>query len=499
MTSHVPSAARGAPPPEGGPPEHRRTKIICTLGPSCDSLQMIEALVVAGMNVARVNFSHGKREEHGARIAWVREAARRHRRAVAVLQDLTGPRVRIGDVQGGRVRLADGAAVRLTNREILGTAERLPTSYHELPRAVRPGDGILLDDGQLRLRVQVVDGEEVVCRVEQGGLLRSNKGMNLPGVEMAAPSLTPKDAEDVHFGLRNGVDLIALSFVRRGADVDALRSLVAEAGASSPIIAKLEKPQALDNLEEILSASDGVMIARGDLGVEIPPERVPILQKKIIERANAAKKLVIVATQMLNSMTEHPRPTRAETSDVSNAIFDGTDAVMLSSETASGRFPVEAVEVMDRIIRAAEDHQLEKGLLGIHAVEKNLTFTDAICDAACFAALETDARMIACFTQSGRTAAVLSKYRPPIPIVALSPFESARNAMAALWGVEPHVMEIPDNIDRLIGQLERRLLEERLASRGDTVVIVCGAPLDLPGRTNLVKLHTVGDARHHLT
>jgi pyruvate kinase len=499
MIREATSASPVAEAPERHLREPRRTKIVCTLGPSCDSPARVEALVAAGMDVARLNFSHGVREEHRARLERVREAARRANRAVAVLQDLTGPRIRIGDVQGGRVRLVVGGLVRLTNRELLGTAERLPTSYRDLPRAVRSGDAILLDDGLLTLRVEQVAGDEVVCRVEQGGVLRSHKGINLPGVEVATPPLTAKDAEDVRFGLKHGVDLVALSFVRRAADLETLRSLIAEAGASAPVIAKLERQQALENLDEILAASDGVMIARGDLGVETPPERVPILQKQIIERANAAKKLVIVATQMLNSMTEHPRPTRAETSDVSNAIFDGTDAVMLSSETATGKYPVEAVEMMDRIIRAAEAHQLEKGLLGVRPLEKDRTFTDAICSAACFAAQETGARLIACFTQSGRTAAVLSKYRPRIPIVALSPFESARNAMAALWGVEPHVMEIPDNIDRLIDRLERRLLEEGLASRGDSVVIVCGAPLDLPGRTNLLKLHTVGDVRHHLT
>jgi pyruvate kinase len=496
-----PTASPVSPPEtvEAALREPRRTKIVCTLGPAVDSVRRIEALIAAGMDVARLNFSHGTRDDHRARVGWVREAARRSDRVVAILQDLTGPRLRLGDVQGGRVRLTAGAEVRLTNREMLGTAERLPTSYRDLSRTVEAGDLILLDDGLMSLRVEGVDDEDVVCRVVQGGVLRSHKGMNLPGVEVATPSLTPKDAEDVRFGLENGVDLIALSFVRRAADVEALRRLIAEAGAVTPVIAKIERSQALENLDEILAASDGVMIARGDLGVEIAPERVPILQKEIIERANAAKRLVIVATQMLNSMTEHPRPTRAETSDVSNAIFDGTDAVMLSSETASGKYPVEAVQVMDRIVRAAEAHQLERGLLGAHAVERNLTFTDAICDAACFAALETNARLIAVFTQTGRTPGVLSKYRPPIPIAAFSPYEACRNTMAAQWGVQPYVMEIPDNIDRLIERLERRLLEERLAAKGDTVVIVCGAPLDVPGRTNLLKLHTLGDVAHHLT
>jgi pyruvate kinase len=477
----------------------RRAPIICTLGPSSDSPARIEALIEAGMNVARLNFSHGTRAEHAARIERVREIADRRNRAVALLQDLTGPKIRIGDVQGGRVRLVPGARVHLTNEEVLGTAERLPTTYHDLPGDVAAGDEILLDDGRLKLRVEEIAGGEVACRVVEGGLLTSHKGINVPGVEVATPSMTRKDEEDVRFGLERGVDYFALSFVRRAADVAGLKALIAGLGKDVPVIAKLEKPQAIEHLDEILEASDGVMIARGDLGVEIPPEQVPIIQKEIIERANAAKKLVIVATQMLNSMTEHPRPTRAETSDVSNAIFDRTDAVMLSSETASGKYPVEAVEMMDRIIRAAEAHQLEKGTLGIHAVEKNLTFTDAICDAACNAAVETGAKLIACFTQSGRTPALLSKYRPPIPIVALTPFEQTRTRMAMLWGVQPCVMEIPDNIDRLIARLERRLLEEELVGRGDTVVIVCGAPLDRPGRTNLLKLHRVGDVEHHLT
>lgn len=477
----------------------RRTKIICTLGPSSNSPKRIEALIEAGMNVARLNFSHGKREEHAARMRRLREIAVRRRTAVAVLQDLTGPRIRVGDVQNGKVRLSAGALVRLTNEEALGTEERLPTSFHDLPQSVTPGDEVLLDDGNLSLRVEQIAGSEVVCRVLRGGVLRSYKGINLPGVEVATPALTAKDREDARFGLEHDVDGIALSFVRRAADVEELKALIAESGKSVPVIAKLERPRALENLDEILAAFDGVMIARGDLGVEVAPERVPIIQKEIIERAAEAKKLVIVATQMLSSMTEHPQPTRAETSDVSNAIFDATDAVMLSSETASGKYPVEAVEVMDRIIRAAEAHQLEKGWLGFHALGKNLTFTDAVCDAACYAALETNAKLIACFTQSGKTAALLAKYRPAMAIAAFSPFESAVRQMAMLWGVEPYVMEIPDNIDRLIASLERRLLLEGVAQKGDTVVIVCGAPLDLPGRTNLLKLHTIGDVQHHLT
>jgi pyruvate kinase len=477
----------------------RRTKIICTLGPATDSPERIEALIRAGMDVARLNFSHGTRDEHAARIERVRKVAGRFRRPVALLQDLAGPKIRLGDVRGGRVWLAEGAVVRLTNDEVLGTPELLSTTYYDLPNDVAEGDEILLDDGLLRLEVLAVEGREVACRVTEGGVLKPHKGINLPGVEVTTPSMTRKDEEDVRFGLEHGVDYIALSFVRRAADIEALKKLIAEAGRSVPVIAKLEKPQAIESLDEIFAACEGVMIARGDLGVEIPLENVPVLQKQIIERANAARKLVIVATQMLNSMTEHSRPTRAETSDVSNAIFDATDAVMLSSETASGKYPIEAVEVMARIILAAEAHLRERPTLARQRIERNLTFTDAITDAACTAAVETNARLIACFSQTGKTVGLLAKYRPPVPVVAFSPFEEARRRMSMFWGVDPHVMEIPDNIDRLIAQLERRLLEEGLASEGETVVIVCGAPLDVPGRTNLLKLHTVGDVQHHLT
>jgi pyruvate kinase len=493
-------AAEPAPEPSSGrgAPRRRRTKIVCTLGPASDSPEHVEALLDAGMDVARLNFSHGTREEHAARIRRVREIAARRNRAVAVLQDLAGPKIRVGDLQRGRVRLAPGAVVRLTNEEILGTPERIPTTYRDLPRDVSPGDSILLDDGLLRLLVESVEDGEVAARVIEGGVLLSGKGLNLPGVEVGAPSLTPKDEEDVRFGLEHGVDLIALSFVRSAGDVVDLRARMGEAGRDVPVIAKLEKPQAIANLEEILGAAEGVMIARGDLGVEIPLERVPIIQKEVIRRAASARRLVIVATQMLNSMTDHPRPTRAETSDVSNAILDGTDAVMLSSETASGRHPIEAVDVMDRIVRAAEDYQLESGWIGGPALHPGPAgFTQAISDVACQAAQETGARLIACFTQSGRTAALLSKNRPAVPLVAFTPYAPVRNRMAALWGVDPYVMEIPDNIDRLIERLDRRLAAEGLAASGDPVVIVCGAPLDVGGRTNLLKLHRVGEVERH--
>ncbi|MBA2565839.1 MAG: pyruvate kinase [Gemmatimonadetes bacterium] len=481
------------------PRSARRAKIICTLGPATGTAERVDALIVAGMDVARLNFSHGTHEEHAARIALVRQAARRRDRVVGILQDLSGPKIRVGDLERGRVRLVPGAQVRLTNQEVLGTAERIGTTYPDLPRVVARGDEILLDDGLLKLAVEEVEDDEVVCRVVEGGLLKPHKGMNLPGAEVSGPSLTPKDEDDVRFGLTQAVDYIAMSFVRRPADVEGLRAVLDAAGSRVPIIAKLETPQAISRLDAILAVSDGVMIARGDLGVEVPPERVPIIQKQVLARAVESRGVAIVATQMLNSMTENPRPTRAETSDVSNAVFDGADAMMLASETASGKHPIEAVRMMDRIIRAAEEHHLQGGGVRQRLQRTDLTFPDAICDAARHVARETNARLIACFTQTGETASLLSKYRPGVPIVAFTPLPDACGRMAILWGVEPRVMKIPDNIDRLIARLERRLLADGLAVSGDTVVVVCGAPLYLAGRTNLLKLHTMGDAEAHLT
>lgn len=471
-----------------------RTKILCTLGPASDSPERIEALVRAGMDCARLNFSHGTYEEYAATISVIRETAARLGQPVAILQDLQGPKIRIGAIAGGVVELRPGETVRLQPSDAIGTRDLLTTTYRELPQDVRSGERILLDDGQLVLVVEEVEpGGIVRCQVLEGGTLRQKKGINLPGVMVSTPALTDKDRRDIAFGCTHGVDYIALSFVRRGEDLLELKQEIRALGANIPIIAKLEKPQALENLDEILVEAAGVMIARGDLGVELPPERVPVLQKQIIRKANAAKRLVIVATQMLESMTTHLRPTRAEASDVANAIFDGADAVMLSAETATGMHPVAAVEMMERIIVAAEVEMERTPWRPSRKLIRGVDFPDAVCDAATLVAAEVGARYLVAFTQSGSTAQLLAKYRPPAPLLAFTPFPQVRNQLSLAWGVSPYVMEIPVTIDTLIADLERRLFKEELASEGDVIVLVCGAPLDVGGRTNLMKIHRLGD------
>ncbi len=471
-----------------------RTKIIATLGPASESPEMLEALIRAGMDCARLNFSHGDYDEYARVIALIRETADRLRRPVAIMQDLQGPRIRVGPIEGGAVELAAGEEVRLRAADGKGTSAVLTTNYRELPHDVERGDRILLDDGRLVLTVEDVEGGDVVrARVLEGGVLKEKKGLNLPGVAISVPPLTDKDRRDIRFGCEHGVDFVALSFVRRGQDIADLKEAIRACDADTPVIAKLENLQSVENLDEILREAQGVMVARGDLGVELPPERVPILQKEIVRRANQAQRLVIVATQMLESMTTSLRPTRAEASDVANAIFDGADAVMLSAETATGEHPVEAVAMMERITVAAEQEMESAPWRALHATERVQDFADAIADAATLAVTEIGARYIVSFTQSGATAALLAKYRPNVPLIAFTPYGHVRNRLALHWGVTPLQMEIPDTIDRLIAETEKRLVREEMASRGDVIVLVCGAPLDVGGRTNLMKIHRIGD------
>ena len=475
-------------------PRPTRTKLICTLGPSSESRERIEALLRAGMDCARLNFSHGDYDEYARTIDLIRETADRLRQPVAILQDLQGPKIRIGPIEGRAVELRSGDTVRLRAGDGVGDGSLLTTTYRELPQDVSPEDRILLDDGRLVLVVEEIEAADVVrTRVVEGGTLREKKGINLPGVLISTPALTEKDRRDLVFGVEHGVDYVALSFVRRGQDIVELKEEVRSHGGDIPVIAKLEKPQAVDNLDEILKEAAGVMIARGDLGVELPPERVPILQKEIIRRANEAKRLVIVATQMLESMTTNLRPTRAEASDVANAIFDGADVVMLSAETATGEHPVEAVEMMQRIMTAAETERDRAAWHRRRGTEFTEDFAQAICDAATLVAAEVGAKYIVAFTQSGSTAGLLAKYRPHVPLLAFTPHSRVRARLALHWGVTPLVMEIANSIDRLIANLEIRLMEEGLARRGEIIVIICGAPLDVRGRTNLMKIHRVGD------
>jgi pyruvate kinase len=474
----------------------RRAKIVCTLGPACQSQEMLEALIEAGMDVARLNFSHGSHENHAENIEKLRKASLKVRKAVGILGDLQGPKIRTGRFITGSTELKEGGEFHITTDEtVKGTDEIVSTTYPFLAADVNPGDRILLDDGLLELRVLETDKKQLIrTKVIHGGILKNNKGINLPGVAVRADALTPKDREDLVFGIKAGVDFLALSFVRHPADIDMARSAMAEVGRSVPIIAKLEKPEAIARLDAILDKTDGVMVARGDLGVEIPPEEVPSVQKDIVRRCNMRGLPVIVATQMLNSMIDNPRPTRAEASDVANAVFDGADAVMLSGETASGKFPRESVEMMDRIVLAAESTMRAQGL---HAPTESPVglpshFPDVIAASACYAAKQAGASLIAAFTLSGVTARLLAHYRPPVPIVAFSPNQEVRRRLALLWGVVPRVLEPIQETEAMVRRVEEELVARGLAQKGDRVVIVYGAPVGQPGKINSLRLHTIG-------
>ncbi|HZI13728.1 MAG TPA: pyruvate kinase [Myxococcus sp.] len=473
----------------------RRAKIVCTLGPASQSQEMLEALLENGMDVARLNFSHGSHEQHAENIAKLRAASLKVRKAVGILGDLQGPKIRTGRFIKGGTELKPGATFHITTDEsVQGTDEIVSTTYPFLAADVNPGDRILLDDGLLELRVLETDKQKLLkTEVVHGGMLKNNKGINLPGVAVRAEALTPKDREDLVFGIKAGVDFIALSFVRQPSDMDTARQAMAEVGRQVPIIAKLEKPEAIARLDAILDKTDGVMVARGDLGVEIPPEEVPAVQKDIIRRANLRGLPVIVATQMLNSMIDNPRPTRAEASDVANAVFDGADAVMLSGETASGKFPIESVQMMERIVLAAESSARVQNYARTIEAPLGLPshFPDVIARVACEAARASDAKLIAAFTLSGVTARLLAHYRPPVPIVAFSPNQEVRRRLALLWGVVPRVLEPIQETEAMVRRVEEELLARGLGRKGDRIVIVFGAPVGQPGKINSLRLHTI--------
>ncbi|WP_163870974.1 pyruvate kinase [Myxococcus eversor] len=473
----------------------RRAKIVCTLGPASQSQEMLEALLENGMDVARLNFSHGSHEQHAENIAKLRAASLKVRKAVGILGDLQGPKIRTGRFTKGSTDLKEGGIFHITTDETVpGTDEIVSTTYPFLAADVNPGDRILLDDGLLELKVLHTDKQKLIkTQVIHGGALKNNKGINLPGVAVRADALTPKDREDLVFGIKAGVDFIALSFVRQPSDLDAARQAMAEVGRTVPIIAKLEKPEAIARLDAILDKTDGVMVARGDLGVEIPPEEVPAVQKDIIRRSNLRGLPVIVATQMLNSMIDNPRPTRAEASDVANAVFDGADAVMLSGETASGKFPIESVQMMERIILAAESSQRVQPVLRNIDAPLGLPahFPDVIARVACEAAKASGASLIAAFTLSGVTARLLSHYRPSVPIVAFSPNQEVRRRLALLWGVVPRVLEPIQDTEAMVRRVGEELVARGLGRKGDRIVIVYGAPVGQPGKINSLRLHTI--------
>jgi pyruvate kinase len=451
---------------------------------------MIRKLFHAGLDVARLNFSHGTHEEHAATIAVLREESVRLQKPVAILADLQGPKIRTGALAGGgTVTLRTGQRFVITTSRILGDSTRVNTTFRPLPREVKRGDRILLSDGLIQLCVEKTTNHEVICQVENGGVLGENKGINLPGVRLRVPAVTEKDRMDLRFALSQKVDYVAASFVRRAEDVLQAKELVRRAGATTPVIAKLEKPEAIENLDEILRVSDGVMVARGDLGVEMSLERVPVVQKNIIARAREFRRPVITATQMLESMTENPRPTRAEASDVANAIFDGTDAVMLSAETASGKYPVEAVTMMARIIEEAEAsiHEFPRPV-----PQERLKVAETVAELVCHASRELHMKLIAVFTHSGFTARLVSRYRPLVPIIAFSPEQHTRRRMALLWGVTPRSIVDIKKIDGLATIAEKRLVEERLVRKGDVIGIVAGTPMGIRGTTNFMKFHVIG-------
>lgn len=479
----------------------RRTKIVCTIGPATSSEEQLERLMQAGMNAARLNFSHGTHNEHALVIERIRSVSTRLGCSVAILQDLQGPKIRTGPLQGGRpVRLVDGSNLTITTRPIVGDAQIISTTYKGLPQDVKAGDRILLDDGLMELCVLGSNETDVQCKVVHGGLLNEHKGINLPGVTVSAPALTEKDREDLQFGLMHNVDYVALSFVRKPEDVleakQFMREILARQGlkhvqTSPPLIAKLEKPEAIAHLDEILDVVDGVMVARGDLGVEMPPEKVPMIQKRVISKCNDFGLPVITATQMLESMIVNPRPTRAEASDVANAILDGTDAVMLSAETATGAYPIEAAQMMTRIALETEaGHRTAR-----QPQCRRLSQAHAVSHAARTLSEEASVQAIVVFTRSGSSAHLISKDRPRTPIFAYTPSERVYHQLALWWGVWPQRIPLQGTTGDLIALVEKSLQEDRLVQHGEHVVIMGGLPLASQVRTNFVKLHRVGDGK----
>ena len=473
--------------------DERFAKIVCTIGPASIAEGILEQMARAGMDVARLNFSHGTHAEHRQAIERIRSVEVRIGKPIAILQDLQGPKIRLGAFAGGSAVLRRGEPFILTTATVSGTAERATITYDGFARDVKAGDRVLIDDGRLALDVEEVRGEDVLCRVVTGGVVKDKKGVNLPRTNVRLPILTEKDRADLQFGLRHGVDYIGVSFVRSAADLLEVREVINEFRSDAQVVAKLERPEALGRLDEILNATAAVMVARGDLGVEMAIEEVPIAQKEIVRKARLARTPVIVATQMLESMITNLRPTRAEVSDVANAVLDGTDAVMLSAESATGAYPVEAVRVLDRIIRRTEaafpPQTMDRPRRG------EVSFPQAMSDAASFAAQELKARAIVAFTQSGYTARLIAQDRPPVPIVAFTPNERVRRRLTLDWGVIPRLIKSQSSIDQMVVDIEASLLSDRSVRYNDILVIVGGAPLAVRGTVNLLKLHRVGEHR----
>ncbi|MBB6672768.1 pyruvate kinase [Cohnella nanjingensis] len=471
----------------------RKTKIVCTMGPACESVEVLKRMIGAGMNVARLNMAHGELEDHSGRMTRIREAAREMNALVAILMDIKGPEVRIGKLaEPGELKA--GERLTLTTETIVGNAERISVNYAELPLVVKPGNRILIDDGLIELTVESVDRTEIVCRIVNGGTIKSNKGVNLPGIRTTLPGVTERDIMHIKFGVREKVDIIAPSFVRRAEDILQIRGMLEELGAGHiQIISKIENEEGVDNLDAIIEASDGIMVARGDLGVEIPVEEVPMIQREMIEKCNLAGKPVIVATHMLDSMQVNPRPTRAEVSDVANAVLQGTDAIMLSGETAAGKYPVESIETMANIAVKAES-MLDYGeQFRKRSQRQPSTVTEVISQSVVSASLELDAKAILTPTESGFTARMVSKYRPKAPVVAIASDDNVLQRLCLLWGVIPVKGEKAESTDDVFASAVRNGRKTGLLAAGDHVVISAGTPIGKAGATNLIKIEQIAE------
>ncbi len=473
----------------------RRTKIVCTLGPSSNTLEGIEKLYLAGMNVVRINFSHGSHEDHKRTIGFVREVAKKHQYSLPVLMDLQGPKIRVGTMKDGGQFVETGSTVKLTTEDVEGTNEVVPIDYPNLAEDAVEGNQILIDDGLLELKITKKEGTELYAKVIVGGVLKSRKGVNLPDVDISMASLTQKDIEDLEFGLDVGVDFVAMSFVRSARDVQDVISRIRAKGSNAAIIAKIEKPEAVEVIDEIIEEADGIMVARGDLGIEIPSEQVPLVQKKIIERCRMAGKPVITATQMLDSMINNPRATRAESSDVANAVVDGTDAVMLSGETAAGKYPVEAVKTMAKIIKSVE--QNASSIYYSLKYRKPDWYEKQVIESLAYSCVtiaeNVDAQAISTITHSGNTARRIAKFRPKVPVVAFTESRIVRRQLNLVWGVNSVRLDEIFDTDMSVKMMEDYLLTNGLVESGDRVIIATGIPVAKRGRTNMIKVSTIKD------
>lgn len=465
-----------------------KTKIVCTIGPASQTPEVLRELIVSGMAVARLNFSHGSHEEHGAKIALIRQTARELGKPVAILQDLCGPKIRVGRIDGQGIQLVPGQPFVLTTRTGACKLGMACVSYPHLAAEVKTGDRILLADGLMELVVQGTTDDDIVCEVITGGVLTSNKGINLPDGTIKAPSLTEKDRQDLHFGLQNDVDMVALSFVRRPEDILQVKAIIEKAGKTVPVIAKVEKHEAIVNMEAVIAAADGIMVARGDLGVEVPLENVPLIQKELIRKANMLGKPVIIATQMLRSMVESPRPTRAEATDVANGVLDGADAIMLSEETASGAYPVQAVQYMARIAKKTEERYPHGKYLDLMP---RRDMSESVAHAACVLAQDLKAAAIVATSKSGATAMHIAGFRPHTKIIALSPDDAAVRRMNLSWGIIPCHLALSQDTDEMIEKAADAALETGHVQKGDIVIITAGRPIWAAGTTNMLWVKTL--------